>query len=115
MTVTPFSALNSSITLLKYFKTLKKVEKGPVSCIGEGTVFKGDIDTLQSLTVRGIVRGNIRAGSVIVSGHVTGNIEALDLLELTETANIYGDIYARQLRVLNGGMFNGSCCVSGTG
>ncbi len=101
--------------MLKYFKTLKKVEKGPVSCIGEGTVFKGDIDTLQSLTVRGIVRGNIRAGSVIVSGHVTGNIEALDLLELTETANIYGDIYARQLRVLNGGMFNGSCCVSGTG
>lgn len=91
---------------------MKKTKNQPASCIGEGTVFTGDIDTRQSLMVKGTVEGNIRAGTVIVSGRVRGNIEVLDLLELTETAYIYGDIYARKLRVLNGGIFNGSCSVS---
>ncbi len=113
MTVMPFSASNSSITLHKYFKPVKKTEAQTGSCVGEGTVFRGDIDTRQSIMVKGTVEGNIKAGSVIVSGQVHGNIEAFELLELTETAHIHGDIYARQLRVLNGGMFNGSCSVSG--
>ncbi|MCE7996539.1 MAG: polymer-forming cytoskeletal protein [Roseivirga sp.] len=93
---------------------MKRADTSAISCIGEGTVFTGDIDTRQSLLVKGTVDGNIKAGSVIVSGEVKGNIEVLDLLELTETAHIYGDIYARQLRVLNGGIFNGSCSVSGS-
>lgn len=92
---------------------MKKFKDSPVSCIGEDTVFTGDIDTRQSLLIKGKVDGNIRAGSAIVTGQVNGNIEVFDLLELTETAHIHGDIYAKQLRIMNGGMFNGSCSVSG--
>lgn len=113
MMVMPFSASNSSITLRKYFKSVKTTKTQTGSYVGEGTVFTGDIDTRQSITVKGTVEGNIKAGSVIVSGQVHGNIEVFGLLELTETAHIHGDIHAKQLRVVNGGMFNGSCSVSG--
>lgn len=90
---------------------MKKTRSQPTSCIDEGTIFTGNIETQQSLMVMGKVEGNIRAGSVIVSGHINGNIQAVDLLELKETARIDGDIYAGRLRVLNGGIFNGKCSI----
>lgn len=112
MMATPFSVSNSSTALLKYSNLMKKTRDQPTSCIGEGTIFTGDIETQRSLIVMGKVEGNIRAGSVTISGHVNGNIETADLLELTETAYINGDIYASRLRILNGGIFNGTCSIS---
>ena len=108
----PFSALNFNTTLLKYSKLMKKRIDQHISYIGEGTIFTGEIRTQQSLTIRGKVEGNIRAKSVTVSGSVSGDIEVIDLLELTETAHISGDIYAGRLRILNGGVFNGTCSIS---
>ena len=58
-----------------------------------GDVFQeeGKVATV-AISETGIVRGNIQAQHVIVSGHVKGNIFSLDRVELLASAHIEGEI-----------------------
>jgi cytoskeletal protein CcmA (bactofilin family) len=73
--------------------------------------FSGEIATGDSLIIgeKGVVRANIRAGTVVVSGEVTGNIEATERVELRGSARMFGDVAAPVVVVEEGVVFEGHC------
>lgn len=88
------------------------------------TVF-GDIDTLGSLRIDGVLNGTIRrsdtvvlgvgatmngdvhAREVIVGGALTGNVHATERVELQPTAIVNGDVTTQVVLVQEGGVING--------
>jgi cytoskeletal protein CcmA (bactofilin family) len=73
------------------------------------TVFKGTITTPDVLLVgeRAAVEADLHCGSVIVSGSVTGNIDARTSVELAPSARVRGDIETPALLVQKGAALNG--------
>jgi cytoskeletal protein CcmA (bactofilin family) len=73
--------------------------------------FKGEISSEDTLIIgeRGIVAADIRAGRVLVSGEVTGNLRALERIELKRTARVYGDVEAPVVVLEEGVLFEGHC------
>lgn len=63
-----------------------------------------------SVTVldKGLVRGEVRAPSVVVSGRVKGDIHADQLVELANGAVVEGNVYYTVLEVAKGAQVNGS-------
>ncbi|HHV63970.1 MAG TPA: polymer-forming cytoskeletal protein [Peptococcaceae bacterium] len=71
----------------------------------EGTVsVAGDLAIGQSA----VLNANIDAQTISLAGEVRGNIKAKDLLELSSTARLYGDINIRQLKIDQGARFVGT-------
>ncbi len=96
-----------------------------VSVIGEGTVYRGDIEFEGVLHVNGDFYGNIngngdlgigltgrvrsviRASNVIISGLVFGNIFALGRVAIKSSAIVVGNIHAITLVVEEGSILHG--------
>ncbi len=55
-----------------------------------------------------VLKANIEAQTVSIAGEVHGNIKAKELLELSSTARLYGDINTKQLRIDQGARFIGT-------
>ncbi len=74
----------------------------------------GTIKSTGSLTVgeHGRIRGEVRAGSVIVQGTVEGNVFASDRCALEAGATLRGDIEAPRLAVDENATFLGSAKIS---
>ena len=109
----------------------KKEEKpvGPnaMNQFGQGTVINGDITaagdmridgkvtgnvTSQSKVVigsTGVIEGNIMCQNAYLDGRVLGKIEVSELLILSKTAHVMGDINIKKLVVEEGAKFNGRC------
>ena len=95
--------------------------------IGAGTAITGNIESQSDIRIDGSVFGNIFSKQKIVigsegqvqgdltgqqadiSGKVTGKIQAADMLQLREKANVNGDLYAGKLQIEPSATFNGSC------
>jgi cytoskeletal protein CcmA (bactofilin family) len=94
------------------------------SFIGRNSHFKGDINTKGTLRVDGrvtgkvesdwlilgeksLVKGDIVVGGVVVGGAVEGNIEAREIVEVKHKGQITGDVTARKLVVVEGGLIQG--------
>ncbi|MCA9706826.1 MAG: polymer-forming cytoskeletal protein [Myxococcales bacterium] len=82
----------------------------------EGTVridgeFSGEIRTRGTLVVgeTAKVLAQIDASTVIIEGHVEGDIRALELVELRGTARTAGTIHAPSLEIQRGAVFDGQC------
>jgi len=58
---------------------------------------------------KGVVNASVRAGVVLVSGEVRGNILGTDRVELRGTARVYGDVEAPVVVVEEGVVFEGHC------
>jgi cytoskeletal protein CcmA (bactofilin family) len=73
--------------------------------------FRGEIVTNDSLIVgeKGVVNASIRAGVVLISGEVVGNVLAAERVELRGTARVYGDVEAPVVVVEEGVLFEGHC------
>lgn len=73
--------------------------------------FTGEIESGDTLVVgeRAMVRAAIRAGAVVVSGEVVGNVVATERVELRGTARVTGDIEAPVVVVDEGARFEGQC------
>jgi cytoskeletal protein CcmA (bactofilin family) len=73
--------------------------------------FKGEITSGDTLIVgdKGVVNGDIRAGQVLVSGEVVGNVWATERVELKRTARVFGDVEAPVIVVEEGVLFEGHC------
>jgi cytoskeletal protein CcmA (bactofilin family) len=56
-----------------------------------------------------VVNATVRAGIVLVSGEVTGNIFGSDRVELRGTARVFGDVEAPVVVVDEGVLFEGHC------
>jgi len=95
--------------------------------ITSGTEIAGDINSQGDLRLDGFLKGNLiikgrvvigKTGKVVgtincknaeVNGNVEGKIYVSELLSLTETANVKGDIFINKLNIQPGCKFTGSC------
>ncbi len=95
--------------------------------IGKSITIKGDLSGNEDLQIDGSVEGRIdlpnnqltigaegrvkaevHAKSVVVIGHVTGNVSAVDRIQVEATGIVDGDVKAPRLLVQEGAMLNGS-------
>ena len=76
--------------------------------------FKGEISTTDTLIIgaKGVMNGEIRAGRVLISGEVVGNVSAAERVELTRTARVFGDVEAPVIVVEEGVLFEGHCRIT---
>jgi cytoskeletal protein CcmA (bactofilin family) len=74
----------------------------------------GEIVTQDTLIIgeKGIVNAIVRAGTVIISGEVVGNVNATERVELRGTARVFGDVEAPVVVVEEGVLFEGHCRMS---
>ena len=72
---------------------------------------KGEISSNDTLIIgeRGVVEADVRAGRLLVSGEVTGNLRAMERIELKRTARVYGDVEAPVVVLEEGVLFEGHC------
>ena len=73
--------------------------------------FKGEISTTDILIIgdKGVMNGDVRAGQVLISGEVVGNVSAAERVELKRTARVFGDVEAPVVVVEEGVLFEGHC------
>lgn len=71
--------------------------------------FKGDVNVQGNVTIEqgAHVTGQVTAATVVVSGEVSGNIQATTRVELLETGAISGDVKAAVLTVAAGSRMRG--------
>jgi cytoskeletal protein CcmA (bactofilin family) len=72
---------------------------------------RGEIHSNDTLIVgeKGVINASIRAGVVLVSGEVVGNVVGVERVELRGGARVSGDIEAPIVVVDEGVMFDGHC------
>ena len=66
-----------------------------------------DIDSTITLAKGGLWSGTIRAGNVIIAGHVEGDIIADGRVEITDTARITGTVSGEAIAVAEGAVVEG--------
>ena len=71
----------------------------------------GEISSSDTLIIgeKGVVNAAVRAGIVLVSGEVRGNILGTERVELRGSARMYGDVEAPVVVVEEGVLFEGHC------
>ena len=94
------------------------------SFLGKNSNFKGELNVQGTLRVDGrvegqldadhlilsesaVVKGEIKAKSLIVAGTIDGSIDAQELVEIKSKGRVLGDLFTRKLSVLEGGEVNG--------
>ncbi len=106
-------------------------ESGPVrsknvSVIGPTLVFRGELSADEDLVIEGTIEGtiahhkknltvgpkgrvsaDIHASSVLVEGHLDGDIHSDGLVSLAKGATVNGNIYCARLVLQDGAHFNG--------
>jgi cytoskeletal protein CcmA (bactofilin family) len=73
--------------------------------------FKGEISSEDTLIIgeRAVIVADIRVGRVVVNGQVTGNLRALERIDLRRTARVCGDVEAPVVVLEEGVLFEGHC------
>ena len=73
--------------------------------------FSGEIHTNDTLIIgeKGVVNASIRAGAVVISGEVVGNVLASERVELRGSARVFGDVDAPVVVVEEGVLLEGHC------
>jgi cytoskeletal protein CcmA (bactofilin family) len=95
--------------------------------LGTETFLKGELKFENSMKISGRFNGKISSGGflyiedgaeieadifvhdVVIGGMVRGNIEAEGMVEMLETAKIYGNVRSAKLRIADGVVFEGRC------
>ena len=112
------------------FRTKNKPEPAPAihSLLGKDVLFKGDIHTNShsfrvegvvegtihstgevSIAPGGLVKGNIFAKHLVVTGRAEGTMKISDCLEIHGTGYVEGDVEVGSLVVDEGGTLQGVC------
>ncbi len=111
-------------------KKLKGTNPGQVSLIAENCQISGDLnfksqliingvvegnvcalddqDAIVTVGQRGLVKGEIRAPTIVVNGKVEGDIYSEKHLELSAKANVRGAVYYRIIEMMKGSQLLGS-------
>lgn len=76
--------------------------------------FDGKIETNGSLVIGegATVKADVIAGRAVVSGHLHGNIEASESVEVLPTGRIFGDILTPELQLSRGVTLEGNCVIN---
>ena len=98
---------------------------GPATLINEGCKITGlltgngdfmingeidgdcDLEGTVTLAKNGFWRGTIKAGNVVVAGHVEGDIVAAGRVEITDSAKITGTVSGEAIAVAEGAIVEG--------
>jgi cytoskeletal protein CcmA (bactofilin family) len=72
-----------------------------------------DVDGTVTLTRKGNWNGTIRAGHVIVAGHVEGDIVASGSIEIMDSARITGAVSGKAIAVAEGAVVEGQMMTTG--
>jgi cytoskeletal protein CcmA (bactofilin family) len=101
--------------------------------IGPDATFKGDLSFESAAKVLGKFEGSITskgkvnvadgsrckatiaAKEIAVEGHIEGNVEATDLVELKPNGVITGDVVAARMSMADGSSINGYCRIGKNG
>ncbi len=95
--------------------------------IGKSVVVKGALSASEDMTIDGLVEGTIElkqnvltiapngkimakilAKSVVVLGHVHGNITAIEKIDIRDSGSVDGDLVAPRVAISEGAHFRGS-------
>jgi len=73
--------------------------------------FEGEIESTGVLFVEegAHVVADIKAYTVVIAGHVEGNVIAKEKIEMLETCKLVGNVKTRKLRISDGVSFEGKC------
>jgi cytoskeletal protein CcmA (bactofilin family) len=101
--------------------------KDALASVGKSIVIKGELSGDEDLTIEGRVEGTIElrnhvltigsnghveaqvvARSIVVLGHVTGNLTATEKVDIREKGSVEGDIMAPRVAIADGSEFRGS-------
>lgn len=71
--------------------------------------FKGEVEVSKDVEIaeKGSVEGKIKAREVLVKGTVVGSIVCQDLLEITASGRVDGEVSAPRLVMVDGGFLKG--------
>ena len=96
------------------------------SVIGEGLSIEGEVVSEEEVVVQGSLRGklattdavlvgssaiieaNVSAQTLTIAGQVTGNVTALERVDLQAGARLIGDVKAARLTIADGASFKGN-------
>ena len=89
------------------------VVRGKICCetfVASGAKICGDITCTHSVVVRTNteIEGDIKCGSASISGAILGNVIAGEMVSLSETASVTGNVIAAGIEVSKGAILNGS-------
>ncbi len=75
----------------------------------------GDVAEADEVIVgeTGKIEGDIKAKSVVVAGHVMGNITASNSIKMLPNSRVYGAINTPLLSIYEGVVFQGNCTMNG--
>jgi len=68
-----------------------------------------EVDGLLIVQDSGTVKGNVKAASVVVEGYVEGNIVCSNVIHITATGKVVGDLRCMTLTIDEGASFSGLC------
>lgn len=73
----------------------------------------GDLISVERIIIgaHGEIGGNLGGSDITIDGYVNGDVFANGHLHVSQTAKIYGKIYAKQVSVENGAELNGKVAV----
>ncbi len=73
--------------------------------------FEGEIESTGVLFVEegAHVVADLKAYTVVIAGHVEGNVIAKEKVEMLETCKLVGNVKTRKLRISDGVSFEGKC------
>ena len=92
--------------------------------IGADSTIKGELAIKGTLRIDGVVegdiqadwvivgetgrvRGNVQARTLVVGGKVEGNLEASEIIEMKDKAQVFGEICTGKLAMSEGALFDG--------
>jgi len=110
-----FAEFDNPDTIIGYGVSVE----GTLQTVGDIQInghFKGKLITRGDVVIgeHGRVNANINGENVYIAGEVTGNVNAVDKLEILETGKINGNISSTALSVESGGVFKGSSTMHDT-
>jgi cytoskeletal protein CcmA (bactofilin family) len=76
----------------------------------EGEIFEGGTLIIGETAV---VKGKIEAHTIIINGHVEGEIRSKDRVEIHPTGKFYGNLLTPVFTINEGGIFDGQCKMEG--
>ena len=72
---------------------------------------RGDITVKGNLVVgdQGSLEGSVNAKNIVVAGRITGNVVALEKIEINKSGRLIGDIISKFVVIEEGSHFTGNC------
>jgi cytoskeletal protein CcmA (bactofilin family) len=77
--------------------------------------FDGEIFESGTLIVgeTAVIKGKIEANTIVINGHVEGEVSAKGRVEIHPTGKFYGNLHTPILTINEGGIFDGHCKMEG--